>query len=204
VVAETDTSFMDESGKEAAVTKTKTYVLYPDKFRVDAFIQGDQVVQIYNAGRAWEKSPGGVREMPQQVRDDAAASVRRDTIPLLIGAAEGRLSARVLPEQPGTEGKTLRVLEISGPDVDAVQLSIDDQWLIVKQVFWTIAPQGRSGQTTRVRAEEQFSDYRTVSGIKVPFQASVMRDGKTLVKRVLTSVVLNDPSVVASLFEKPS
>jgi zinc protease len=54
VVAETDTRFMDETGKEAAVTRTKTYVLYPDKFRVDAFIQGDQIVQIYNAGRAWD------------------------------------------------------------------------------------------------------------------------------------------------------
>ena len=204
VVAETDTRFMDESGKEAAVTKTKTYVLYPDKFRVDAFIQGDQVVQIYNAGRAWEKSPGGVREMPAEVRSDAAASVKRDTIPLLIAAAEGRLSVRVLPDQPGSEGKSLRVLEISGPDVDAVQLSIDDQMLIVKQVFWTLAPQGRSGQTTRVRAEEQFADYRTVNGVKVPFEASVVRDGKTLVKRVLTTVTFNDPAVVPSLFDKPS
>ena len=110
---------------------------------------------------------------------------------------------RVQPDQPGTEGKTLRVLEISGPDVEAVQLSIDDQMLIVKQVFWTVAPQGRSGQTTRVRAEEQFSDYRTVGGIKVPYQAAVMRDGKILVKRILTSVTINDPAVVPSLFDKP-
>jgi zinc protease len=204
VVAETDTRFMDETGKEAAVTRTKTYVLYPDKFRVDAFIQGDQVIQIFNGGRAWEKSPGGVREMPTQVRDDAAASVKRDTIPLLIAAAEGRLTVRVLPDQPGSDGKSLRVLELSGPDIDSVQLTIDDQMLIVRQVFWTIAPQGRSGLTMRVRAEEQFSDYRTVSGVKVPYEASVVRDGKTLVKRVLTSVTFNDPAVVPSLFEKPS
>jgi hypothetical protein len=142
--------------------------------------------------------------MPAEVRSDAAASVKRDTIPLLIAAAEGRLSVRVQPDQPGAEGKSLRVLEISGPDVDAVQLSIDDQMLIVKQVFWTIAPQGRSGGTQRVRAEEQFSDYRTINGVKVPFQASVVRDGKTLVKRVLTTVTFNDPAVVPSLFEKPS
>ena len=104
----------------------------------------------------------------------------------------------------GSDGKTLRVLEISGPEIDAVQLSIDDQMLIVKQVFWTVAPQGRSGQTQRVRAEELFADYRTVNGVKVPFEASVVRDGKTLVKRVLTTVTFNDPAVVPSLFEKPS
>ena len=142
--------------------------------------------------------------MPTQVRDDAAASVKRDTIPLLIAAAEGRLTLRVLPDQPGSDGKSLRVLELSGPDIDSVQLTIDDQMLIVKQVFWTLATQGRSGQTMRVRAEEQFSDYRTVNGVKVPYEASVVRDGKTLVKRVLTSVTFNDPAVVPSLFEKPS
>ena len=142
--------------------------------------------------------------MPAPMLEDAAASVRRDTIPLLIGAAEGRLSVRVLPDQPGPDGKSLRVLEISGSDLDAVQLSVDDQMLIVKQVFWTNAPQGRSGLVTRVRAEEQFSDYRTVSGIKVPFEAAVVREGRTLVKRTLTNVTINDPAVVPSLFEKPS
>jgi hypothetical protein len=71
-------------------------------------------------------------------------------------------------------------------------------------VFWTAAPQGRSGLVTKVRAEEVFSDYRTVNGIRVPFQAAVVRDGRTLVKRVLTKVAFNDPTVDARLFEKPS
>jgi hypothetical protein len=31
-----------------------------------------------------------------------------------------------------------------------------------------------------------------------------MRDGKVLVKRVLTNVRFNDPAVVPSLFDKPS
>ena len=204
VVAETDTTFMDERGEPAAVTKTKTYVLYPDKFRVDATIQGEQVVQIYNAGQAWEKSKRGVRDMPAQIRDDAAASVRRDTIPLLIGASEGRLSVRALSDEKGTDGRSLRVLEISGPQVDPVQLFIDDQMLIVKQAFWTAAPPGRSGAATRpVRSEEVFSDYRVINSVRVPFQAAVVRDAVTLVKRVLTRVTFNDPSVTATLFEKP-
>jgi hypothetical protein len=141
--------------------------------------------------------------MPPQVRDDAEASVKRDTIPLLIAAAEGRLSTRVLADQKTADGRTLRVLEISGTGVEAVQLSIDDQMLIVKQTFWTVAPQGRSGQTMRVRAEEVFSDYRTVDGIRVPFEAAVVRDGRTLLKRVLTRVRFNDPSVTPALFERP-
>ena len=204
VVAETDTTFMDDRGETAAVTKTKTYVLYPDKFRVDATIQGAQVVQIYNAGQAWEKYPAGVRDMPPQTRDDAGASVRRDTLPLLVGASEGRLSVRALSDEKSADGRSLRVLEISGPQVDPVQLFIDDQMLVVKQVFWTPGPPSRSGTATRpVRSEELFSDYRVVSGVRVPFQAAVVRDGVRLVKRMLTHVAFNDPSVTAKLFDKP-
>ena len=212
VVADTDTTFMDERGQAAQAAKTKTYVLYPDKFRVDAFIQNDQIVQIYNAGRAWEKSPGGIVELPPEVRAEAASAVKRDMIPLLIGAAEGRLTTRVLEDERSSDGRTLHVLQVSGPDVEPVQLYIDEQMLVAKQSFWTnvSAPPARSGgrggdsaSARSVRSEEVFSDYRTVNGVKVPFQAAVVRDGRTLVKRVLTRVVLNDPSVDARLFEQP-
>jgi hypothetical protein len=208
VMADTDTTFMDERGQAAQATRTKTYVLYPDKFRVDAFIQNDQITQVFNAGQAWEKSPAGVREMPPEVRNEAAASVKRDTIPLLIGAAEGRYQTRVMPEERSSDGRALRVLQISAPGIDPVQLYIDDQMLIVKQAFWTNVPTGggRDGtpaSSSRVRSEEVFSDYRSVNGVRVPFEAAVVRDGRTLVKRVLTKVTFNDPSVGARLFERP-
>ena len=48
-----------------------------------------------------------------------------------------------------------------------------------------------------------FSDYRSVNGIRVPFQAAVVRDGRTLVKRVVTRFVLNDAAVVPQMFDQP-
>jgi hypothetical protein len=196
VVAESDTTFMGEQGEAVATTHTRTYVLYPDKFRVDVTIQGDEVSQVYNAGRLWEKSPAGVREMPQQERQDAEASVRRDTIPLLIAATEGRLSTRALPDERA-DGRSYRVLEISGPGVDPVRLYIDDQMLIAKQSFSAPGPDGRP-----VRSEEAFSDYRPVNGVRVPFQAAVSRGGQLLIKRVLTSVRFNQP-LEATFFDQP-
>ena len=178
VVAETETTFLGEQGDVAATSKTKTYVLYPDKFRVDATVQGDVVSQIYNAGQAWEKSPGGVRELPPQVRDEAAASVRRDMIPLLIAAAEGQLTSRVLADERGADGSPVRVLELWGAHLEPVRLSVDDQMMVVKQSFSTPGPGGKA-----IRAEETFSDYRLANGVRVPFQASVSRDGQVVVRR---------------------
>ena len=191
LVAEAETTFMDEQGAVAAKTTTKTYLVYPDKVRIDATVQDDVVSQVFNAGRAWERSKARVRDLPAPVRDDAAASMRRDTIPLLLAASEGRLTVRAL-----TIDKA-RVLEISGKDVGPVRLFLDDKMVIVKQRFSTPGPNG-----VPMQQEESYSDYRLVSGVRVPFQAAVSRDGQVIVRRTLTKIAFNTP-IDPSLFERP-
>jgi zinc protease len=60
---------------------TRTYVAYPDKFRVDATFAGQQNTQAYNSGSAWVKDPAGVSAAPPAMLSDFAATVRRDTFP---------------------------------------------------------------------------------------------------------------------------
>jgi hypothetical protein len=192
LVAEAETTFMNERGEAAATTKTKTYVVYPDKIRVDATIPDDVVSQVFNAGRAWEQRQTAVRDLPPPVRDDAAASMRRDTIPLLVAAAESRLSVRSLSIDSS------RVLEISGQDLNPVRLFLDKEMVIVKQRFSTQGPNGEAMQQ-----EELFSDYRLVSGVRIPFEVSVSRDGRIMVRRKLTTIAINAP-IEPSLFERPS
>ena len=194
VIADADTSFTMEQG--TLVSKTKTYVVYPEKFRVDANVAGAQVVQVYNAGTAWVRDPGGVHEVPPEMRDEFAASVRRDTIPVLIAAAEGKLAVRLLPEE-GADGRVLTVLEISGPQLPAVRMFIDNQNLIARQSFSAAGPEGKP-----VQADEMFSDYRRVDGVQVPFRADVRRGGQVILSRTLTNVALNTP-VDDALFVRP-
>ncbi|HEY6360974.1 MAG TPA: insulinase family protein, partial [Vicinamibacterales bacterium] len=194
VVAEADTVFKTEKG--TLPSTTRTYVLYPDRFRVDAKVTGVDAVQVYNSGSAWVRDPSGLHEPPAPIRDDFANSVRRDTIPLLIAASEGRYSVRLLPEQ-GRDGRVLRVLEISGDQLQPVRLSIDPQGLIARQAFATPAPGGRT-----VQVEEVFSDYRKVDGVLVPYKAELVHDGRPILTRTLRSVALNSP-VDEKLFVRP-
>jgi hypothetical protein len=175
---------------------TKTYVVYPDKFRVDATFGGQQTIQAYNSGTAWVKDPAGVSAAPPAMRNDFAATVRRDTFPLLIAAAEGRLTVRPQPEE-GSAGAVLKVLEVSGPGLDPLRLYIDRDYRIVRQTYTTPGPDGRP-----TRAEEQFSDYRKVNGIDVPFRASVLRDGQKILDRTIKSVTFNT-AVDVMLFQQP-
>ena len=54
----------------------------------------------------------------------------------------------------------------------------------------------------RAQAEEQYSDYRKVNGIDVPYHAVVLRDGGKILERTLKSVTFNT-TVDPTLFEQP-
>ena len=196
VVADTVTTFQMQQGTLPA--STRTYIVYPDKFRVDAEVSGAQTTQVFNAGRAWLKNPAGVQDAPAAMAADFAASVRRDIITLLVDAAEGRLTVRKLADQATQDGRPVQVLEISGPQLDRVRLFIDQQMLIVGQAYSTPGPQARA-----ILSEEVFSDYRFVSGIRVPFEAQLLQNGQPVLKRTITKVTFNE-AVPESLFTKPS
>ncbi len=115
---------------------------------------------------------------------------------MLLAASEGKYTVRLLPEE-GRDGRVLRVLEISGEQLQPVQLFIDEQGLIARQAFATPAPGGRS-----VQVEEVFSDYRKVDGVLVPYKAELAHNGRTILTRTLRSVTLNTP-VDDKLFVRP-
>jgi zinc protease len=194
VVVDADMSVMTARGP--TIIPTKTYVVYPDKFRVDATFAGQQSVQAYNAGTAWVRDPAGVSAAPPAMRNDFAATVRRDTFPLLIAAAEGKVTVRQLAEE-GSSGATFRVLEVSGQGLDPVRLYVDRDYRIARQSYATPGPDGRPSQ-----AEEVYSDYRKVNGIDVPFKAVVLRDGRQILERTLKTVTFNT-AVDPMLFQQP-
>ena len=71
--------------------------------------------------------------------------------------------------------------------------------LIVRQRYR--AP-GADGKTT-VDTEEEFSDYRDVGGLKVPFITVVRVAGEVTVRRKVHSVEFNVP-LDPALFSRPS
>ena len=82
VVAETITTFQMQQG--TLPSTTRTYIVYPDKFRVDAEINGAQTTQVFNSGAAWVKSPAGI-QMPRRRW--------RPTLPRACGATSSRCSS---------------------------------------------------------------------------------------------------------------
>jgi zinc protease len=195
VVAEANTTFRIQPAP--LPSSTTTYVMYPDRFRVDAMVGGANVIQVYDRGNAWLKDPHGVTDAPIPMRAEFAASVERDIIPLLVGAADGTRTVRLLPEE-GKDGRVYRVIEIIGALRNPVRLYIDAKGMVSREAYTEPGPLGRPTQV-----EEVFSDYRSVDGIQVPFHAELRQNGQTVLDRTLTTVKINS-DVDRTLFEKPT
>ena len=174
---------------------TRTAIEYPARVRVEAQLPDAHIVQVYADGQGWLKDPGGVREAPAEMLQDFRASAQRDPIALLRGAAAGTLRARALPDE-SHDGRTLKVVEVSAEGVPAVRLFFAADGTLFKLGYSTRA-QGA------VYSEEIFSDYRKVDGVAVPFKASVVRGGVTVMERVLTDVTIN-PALAPETFAKPA
>ncbi|HEV3139499.1 MAG TPA: hypothetical protein VGY57_03230, partial [Vicinamibacterales bacterium] len=112
-----------------------------------------------------------------------------------LAAKDGALTPRLLPDVRDALGKTNHALEVSGRDFNPVVLQIDPRsGLIAKLTFVADTP----GRPT---VEEEFSDYRAVEGVQIPFQAT-RRTGPQTVDRLVTSITINQP-IEPALFTRP-
>jgi hypothetical protein len=122
------------------------------------------------------------------------ASVQRDSVLMLLGLVDGKLSAARLPD--ATDGsRALPVLEVRSQSMPAVTVTFDPHTALISRLRYLSA----GGETT----EEAFSDYRDVNGLKVAFMAVMSRGNAPFLERVVRSFEWNVP-LDAGLFTRPS
>ena len=179
-----------------AEAEATTYLEYPNRVRVETTLQKVASVQVFDGEHAWVRDPAGVHDVPERFTHDLLASLRRDTVALLLAGDRGALRVRQLPDVT-TDGRPYRRLELSAADLDPVVLYVDPgTYLIAKQTYAAPGP----GQPL---VEERFSDYRSVSGIQFAYLATVQRGSQTVLERRLSDIKVNTP-LDPALFRRPA
>ncbi len=175
----------------SAPVATVTSIEYPDRFRIDADMPAGKLAQVYAGGRFWVIESGGVKELPPEASGPVQAIIQRDTIRVLVNAAAGKLVVRdVESGEP-----SLGAIEISGDAMAPLTLLINRTTGLIEKARYQSEPGGR--------AEESYSDYRTVKGVKFAFHTEVRGAGRPVVERDVTTIRYNVP-LPAGLFNKPS
>jgi zinc protease len=178
--------------------ETVTSIHYPGSFRMDAKTPAGPLVQVFHNGEFWVQDARGSREAPQSVADEIRANVQRDSIGLLLGLLDRKLTASRVPDVQ-VSGHAMPAIRVTGASMPPLTVIFDPATaLIVRQRYLAPAPQGQPPVDT----EEEFSDFRDIDGLKVPFSAAVRVGGVVTVRRALHSVEYNVP-LDASIFSRP-
>jgi zinc protease len=191
-------TLLDTPNGAAVDIETTSSIQYPGSFRIDAKMPAGSVVQVFNRGEYWVQDPShAVRTAPPRVAEDLRGNVQRDAIGMLLGLADGRISATRRPDV--TIGGRKRIaLEVHGPAMRPVTLLVDpDTSLIAAQRYQA----GNIAQPEQM--EEEYSDYRDVDGLQVAFRAELRRTGQPILRRTVRSFQYNIP-LDPAIFQKPS
>ena len=111
---------------------------------------------------------------------------------LLRRAGQPGYTARPLPDGD-VGGKPAKVVEIADAEGHATRFFIDPQTGLVAKVAFE-----SNGQQN----EAVYTDYREVSGVKIPFQTNVSQNGQPFLEIKYSEVQVNAP-VDEVLFKKP-
>jgi zinc protease len=194
VVTQTLTNPAMESDKGF---QTTTYIRFPDRFRTETVSpQGGVNIQVYDGTSLWAKDQRRVRDQPEAILRDARTTLRRDPISLLLAAADGSVTPRVLPDVQDVAGRVHHALELSAPDLNPVVLLIDPETSQINKLTFVADTSGRP------IVEDEFADYRAVAGVQIAFQAW-RRSGPQAIARRITDIKVNSP-IDAALFKRPS
>jgi len=173
-----------------ASLETITSIQYPGSFRSESKTPAGPLVQVFHNGAFWVQDPArGAREQPAPVANEMRANVQRDSIGLLVGLLDKRLTALRVPDVE-VAGRRMPAVEVSGPTMPPLTLIFDPATaLIVRQRYRAVTAPGAAVAET----EEEFSDFRDVGGIKVPFSAVIRVNGAVTLTRIVRSVEYNVP-----------
>ena len=174
----------------------KEIIVYPDKIRSEANMPFGKIIVVVDGEKGWMKGPQGIQDLPESQLKDQKEGIKRDTIWILKNIEKEKLRIQALePEE--IEGKKVNIVLIVDKEGNSIKFAFDpENGLILRKSY-----QGKT-MMGPAKIDEFYSDYREVSGIKIPFHIVINANGKKFAEEEIKEVKINS-EIPESLFEKP-
>lgn len=169
------------------ITSLTTYSVMPDKDRTEITLPMGSMVQVQSGAQAWMSFGSQVQDTSAQ-----AGEQRFYGYDVLRRAGQQGYTARPLPDAQ-VDGKTVKAVEIADAQGHATRFFVDPATNLVVKLEYS-----SGGESPEIF----LSDYRDVSGVKVPFKTRILQGGQLLMEMTYTEVQVNAP-VDEKLFQKP-
>ncbi len=169
------------------ISSIVSYRVLPDKERTELQLPMGTMIQAFDGKTGWTS-------MGPQTQDTTARGKEEQLygFDLLRQAGKPGYTTRLLPDGD-VAGKAAKVVEVADAAGHATRFYLDPQTSLVTKVAFE-----SSGQ----QSEAVYTDYREVSGIKIPFQTNISQNGQPFVEIKYSEVQVN-AVVDEGLFKKP-
>lgn len=179
---------------EMAITGREVFVI-PNAMRSEMTLPFGTMVSFYDGKTGWMQTPQGVRDLPEAMKKTVHGQLIRNTLNLL--RAEGGYNVRFEKRE-----------KVGDADADVVVLSKDGETV---RLFVDAATGNLLKKTYRASSfaggtadfEEIYSDYRQVSGVRVPLRTVINQNGEKFLEATVSEVRFNSVADPAELGKKP-
>src|SRR5581483_6710064 len=180
---------MNAGGQEVKVSEVSLFVA-PSSLRQELTLPFGTMVVYSNGQTGWMATPQGVQEAPPPMLKQARGELFRELFTLALSDRDPNRTISLAG--PNT-------LNIADKEGDSVELRMDPATHLPAALVYS-----EVGQAGPVNSEEDYSDWREVSGVKAPFHIKVSHDGKPFADAVVEDCKINPPLSADELAQKPA
>ena len=183
---------------QGTVQATST-IVYPDHVKLDLQTPQGNFSMVVTPDSAFMSAGAmGTRDMPSSRKVESLAQVHRDLIYIAQHVDDPAFSFNASGTDK-VENLKVAVVDVSGPGVALEWLVDPETGKVVRETYKAMG----MGQSEPVDTETDFSDWRPVEGLTLPFHRENKQGGEDQSVVQFTSFQLN-PAVDPKIFEKPA
>ncbi len=177
--------------------KTESTVSLSGKMLNKITVPMGEMTVGYDGQTAWMSAGGQTRDMPASQTAELAAACFRESIALLQDFEKPAYAVQALGPAD-VEGKPAEAVAVSDA-ARGLQMKVylDPATHLILMKRFTASVMGPPAET-----DEVYSDYRDVSGVKMPFRTATKQGGKTVADATATEVKVN-PGIPETTYKKP-
>ena len=183
-------------GNESGNIQVESTIVFPDRLRADLHTAQGTFAMIATPEAGFMAGEGQVQDMPSSRKKETTEQIHRDIVYLAQHAHDPAFSFTAAgKEKSGAD--ELAIVDVSGPGV-TMRWFVDPQsGKLVRETYTSL------GQGGPVDSETDFSEWKTVDGLNLPFHRDNKQGGKDSSSTEFTKIEIN-PTVDPKIFEKPA
>jgi zinc protease len=185
-----------KAGNMPGSIQVESTIVFPDRMRADLQTAQGMFSMIVTPESGFMAAGGQVQDMPSSRKKETTEQIHRDLIYLGQHVSDPEFSfAAAGKEKTGND--ELAIVDVSGPGVNM-------RWFVDPQSGRLVRATYKSlGQSGPVDSETDFSEWKDVNGLHLPFHRDNKQGGKDSSSTEFSKIELN-PTVDPKIFEKPA